>query len=43
MNKIIGVNTIEGSLGGKDKDIQCPPPIPKNIVSPWIKDLSYRK
>ena len=37
MDKIIGVNTIEDSLGGNDKDIQCRPQIPKNIVSPWMK------
>ena len=37
MNKIIGVNTIEGLLGGTDKVIQCTLPIPKNIVSPWMK------
>jgi len=37
MDKIIGVNTIEWSFGGKDKDIKCPPPIQKNIFSPWMK------
>lgn len=37
MDKIMGVNTIVGSLGGKDKDIKCTLPIPKNIVSPWMK------
>ena len=41
MDKIIGVNTIEGSLGGKDKDIKCLPPIPKNIVSPWMKRSKF--
>jgi len=37
MDKILGVNTIEESLGGTDKVIQCTPPIPKNFVSPWMK------
>ena len=43
MDKIIGINTIEGSLGGKDKVIQCAPPIPKNIVSPWMKRSKLQK
>ena len=35
IHKIIGINTIGTSLGGREPDIKKPPFIPKNIISPW--------
>lgn len=37
IKRIIGVNIISTSLGGKDVDLKGALTIPKNIISPWME------